>query len=134
MEKTLLIIKPDAVLNSNIGDIIHIIEKQENVNILSIKMLQLTISQAKEFYSIHSNKFFFKELINFIVSSKIVVLLLEGKNIVYNIRNLIGNTDPKKSSSKTIRRIFGTSITKNAVHASDTIINSKKEIEFFFKK
>ncbi|MCX7785242.1 MAG: nucleoside-diphosphate kinase [candidate division WOR-3 bacterium] len=132
MQKTLLLIKPDAVKNKHIGEIITEVEKE--FEILDIKYTRLTKSQAKKFYAIHKNKDFFKGLIEFITSGPIVALLLQGPNIQKRIREFIGDTDPKKAKRGTIRNRFGTSIQQNAVHASNPLENPEKEIKFFFPK
>ncbi|MEO0091751.1 MAG: nucleoside-diphosphate kinase [candidate division WOR-3 bacterium] len=130
MQKTLLLIKPDAVKNKHIGEIISEIEKE--FEILDIKFTRLTKTQAKRFYAIHKNKDFFNGLIDFITSGPVVALLLQGHNVQNKVRQFIGDTDPKKAKAGTIRNKFGTSIQKNAVHASNPLENPEKEIKFFF--
>lgn len=131
MEKTLFIIKPDAVAKRKIGKIISIIE-ESNINILSMKMIKLTGSEAEEFYKEHKGKDFFEKLIEFMISGPIVVMLLEGENVVSRIREIIGDTDPKKAKDGTIRKMFGEDLPHNAVHASDSIVSSEREVKFFF--
>ena len=126
--KTLLIIKPDAVRNKTVGNIIDIIEKN-NITILNMNMIKLDANTAKKFYSEHNTKSFYDELINFIISGPIVVLILEGKEIITQVRNLIGNTNFKKADKGTIREKFATSVTENAVHASDSIKSFENEIK-----
>lgn len=126
-EKTLLIIKPDIVKKNLIGKVISIIE-ENNITIEDICTLQLTIENAQLFYMEHKNKNFFNELIEFITSSKIVVLFLTGENIIEKTRKLIGHTNFKNAEENTIRKLFATSLTENAVHASDSKDSSKREI------
>ncbi len=130
MQKTLLIIKPDAVKSKHIGEIITEIEKE--FKILNIKFTHLDKKRAKKFYAIHKKQDFFNPLIDFMTSGPIVVLLLQGTNVQKKIRDFIGTTDPKKAKNRTIRARFGTSIRENAVHASNPKENPNKEIKFFF--
>jgi len=130
-EKTLSLIKPDAVANNNIGEIINRFEKA-HLHIAAMKMVKLNESQAKEFYAVHRDKPFFAELVQYITSGPIVALVLEGPNAVAKNRELMGATDPKKAAPRTIRADFGRSIDQNAVHGSDSAENAAKEISFFF--
>ena len=124
--QTLLIIKPDIVKKNLIGEIINILEK-ENIKIKNIKMFKLNKNNAQIFYDEHKNKKFYNELVDFMISGSIVALILEGTNIIIKTRKLIGNTDFKKAENGTIRKNFATSLTKNAVHASDSYESFKKE-------
>lgn len=130
LEKTLLVIKPDAVKEKHTGEIISEIEKE--FDIVSIKKTHLSKSQAQQFYAIHQGKEFFDNLVEFIISGPVVALLLQGENVQARVREFIGATDPKKAKPGTIRAKFGTSIQQNAVHASNPQENPEKEIEFFF--
>lgn len=131
MEKTLFIIKPDAVSKRKIGKIISIIEKN-SIDILAMKMVYLTRDKAEEFYNEHKGKDFFERLIDFMTSGPIVVMALGGENIVLRVREIIGDTDPKKAKDGTIRRMFGEDLPRNAVHASDSLSSAERELRFFF--
>ncbi|MCK4650959.1 nucleoside-diphosphate kinase [Candidatus Babeliales bacterium] len=131
LEKTLAIIKPDAVEAKNTGKIIDKIE-QEGFNILKIKKEHLIKDQATKFYDIHKEKPFFNDLIKFIISNPVIIMVLEKENAISDWRKTMGATDPQKADENTIRKIYGTNIDKNATHGSDSPQNAKKEIEFFF--
>lgn len=128
MEKTLLLIKPDITKKKLIGKIISIIE-ENNLIIENIFMLKLNNEHAKIFYKDHEKKIFFNELIKFITSNKIIALILSGENIITKTRELIGETNFQNAKKNTIRALFATSITENAVHASDSITSANKEIK-----
>ena len=131
MEQTLSIIKPDAVernLTENIKDIFV----KNNLKIKESKKIHLTKDEAAEFYKIHQSKPFFNDLCNYLSSGPIIVIILEGANAVLANRKLMGATDPKDAEENTIRKLYGISIDKNSVHGSDSLVNAKKEIEFFF--
>ncbi len=130
-EKTLSLIKPDAVEANHIGDIIAKFEK-ENLRIAGLKMIRLTKKQAEDFYEIHRGKPFYETLTDYMSSGPLVAIVLEGENAVNKNRNIMGATDPSKAAPNTIRASYATSITKNAVHGSDSLENAKKEIPFFF--
>ncbi|MEA3500836.1 MAG: nucleoside-diphosphate kinase, partial [Candidatus Marinimicrobia bacterium] len=105
---------------------------QNNFDILAIKKIQLKKEEAEKFYQIHKGKFFYNDLIKFMTSGPCVVLVLSKENAVKNFRNLIGNTDPEKAKNKSIRHEFGLNNRENAIHGSDSLKNSKKEVAFFF--
>lgn len=132
LEQTLSIIKPDAVGQNMIGNIIEYFER-DGLNVTGAKMLHLTEAQAKSFYEIHKERPFFQELVSFMISGPILVMVLEGENAVARNRQIMGATDPAKASAGTIRADFATSIERNAVHGSDSLENAKSEIAFFFK-
>ncbi len=129
LEKTLLIIKPNAI--SKIGSILKIIEDNQ-FSIIKIKMFLMTEEFAEEFYKIHNEKPFFKNLITFMTSDKILAVELLKENAIKSLREVIGNTDNTKAKNGTIRKLYGKNITENAVHASDSIPNADKEIAFIF--
>ncbi len=131
MEKTLSIIKPDAVKKNVIGKIIDRFESN-GLQVVAIKKLQLDSSMARSFYAIHKDRPFFNDLVNFMISGPVVVMVLEGNNAVKKNRELMGDTDPKKAAKGTIRADFAESIDANAVHGSDSLENAKNEIVFFF--
>lgn len=131
MNKTLAIIKPDVVQKRKIGDVISLIEK--SFNITQMKMIKLTREQAMEFYKEHQGKDFFDRLIDFMISDRIIAMVIEGdNNVVSKFRDFVGNTDPKKAKEGTIRNIFGEELPRNAIHASDSEISAVREIKFFF--
>lgn len=132
LEQTLSIIKPDAVGQNQIGNIIEYFER-EGLSVVAAKMLHLTEAQAKEFYAIHKDKPFYSELVEFMTSGPVLVMILEGDKAVTTNRRIMGNTDPAKADAGSIRADFATSIDRNAVHGSDSLENAKNEIAFFFK-
>ena len=132
MEKTLSIIKPDAVKKGVIGKILDRFESN-GLRIAAMKKLQLSKEQAEGFYAVHKERPFFKDLVEFMISGPVVVSVLEGENAVLKNRDLMGATNPKEAKPGTIRADFAESIDANAVHGSDSLENAKIEIEFFFK-
>ncbi|EFC32171.1 nucleoside-diphosphate kinase [Campylobacter jejuni] len=132
MEKTLSIIKPDAVRKGVIGKILDRFENN-GLRIAAMKKIQLNKEQAENFYAVHKERPFFKDLVEFMISGPVVVSVLEGENAVLKNRDLMGATNPKEAKAGTIRADFAESIDANAVHGSDSLENAKIEIEFFFK-
>ena len=132
IEKTLSIIKPDAV-ERNLADEIKKIFKKNNLKIKESKKIHITKDEASEFYKVHQAKPFYNDLCAYLSSGPIVVLILEGENAVLANRKLMGSTNPKDAEENTIRKLYGISIDKNSVHGSDSPENAKKEIDFFFK-
>lgn len=130
-ETTLSIIKPDAVKQNAIGQILHRFE-QSGLKIIAAKMVLLSTQDVEHFYSIHQKKPFFSELVTFMTSGPILVCALQGEKAITKTRDLMGDTDPKKALPGTIRRDFAQSIDANAVHGSDSPENAKKELHFFF--
>ncbi len=131
LERTLGIIKPDAVKAKNSGKIIDRIE-QEGFNIVAIKKLNLTKDQAETFYAVHKGKPFLGELVEFMISGPVVVVALEKDNAIKAWRDLMGATDPALAEENTLRKLYGTDKGINATHGSDAPETSKTEIEFFF--
>ena len=131
-ERTLSIIKPDAVRNDHVGDVISRFEKS-GLHVAGIKMIRLTKEQARSFYQEHKDRPFYPALVEFMSSGPIVVLVLEGKNAITTNRRLMGATDPSKADPGTIRADIAESVTKNAVHGSDSPDSAKREISFFFQ-
>lgn len=131
MEQTLSIIKPDAVAKNVVGKIIDRFESN-GLRVAAAKRLQLSRADAEQFYAVHKERPFFKDLVDFMVSGPVVVMVLEGENAVLKNRDLMGATDPKKAAPGTIRADFADSIDANAVHGSDSLENAKIEIAFFF--
>ena len=132
LEKTLSIIKPDAV-ERNLSDEIKTIFINNGLKIKESKKIQITKDEAAEFYKVHQSKPFYNDLCSYLSSGPIVVMILEGENVVVKNRKLMGATNPKEAEENTIRKLYGISIDKNSVHGSDSIDNAKKEINFFFK-
>lgn len=132
-DTTLSIIKPDAVADNHIGAIIQRLE-ENGLHVIGAKMTKMTKKQAEEFYGVHKEKPFFKDLVAFMSSGPIVVQVLEGPDAVALNRKIMGATDPTKAEPGTIRADFGANIDRNAVHGSDSPANAKKEILFFFSK
>ena len=132
LEQTLSIIKPDAVGQNMIGNIIEYFER-EGLNVVAAKMMHLTPDQAKSFYAVHKERPFFQELVDFMISGPILAMVLEGENAVARNRQIMGATDPSKATAGTIRADFATSIERNAVHGSDSTATAKSEVTFFFK-
>tara|TARA_Y100000996_G_C22374955_1_gene582639 strand:+ start:119 stop:547 length:429 start_codon:yes stop_codon:yes gene_type:complete len=128
---TFAIIKPDAIKNNYMGLIIDHILKS-NFEILTAKLIKMTIKQAEGFYNIHKDKPFFGELTEFMSSDKCMVLALSKENAVEEWRKTIGSTNPDEADDGTIRKLYATSLGENAVHGSDSNANAIKEINFFF--
>ena len=132
IEKTLSIIKPDAV-ERNLTDEIKKIFLKNDLKVKESKKIHITKDEAAEFYKVHQSKPFYNDLCNYLSSGPIVVMILEGENAVAANRQIMGATNPKDAEENTIRKLYGISIDKNSVHGSDSLDNAKKEIDFFFK-
>ncbi|MFC2088352.1 nucleoside-diphosphate kinase [Calditrichota bacterium] len=132
MERTLAIIKPDVVSAGYIGEIINRIEN-EGIKIVAMKMEHLDNRKAEGFYYIHKQKPFFQDLLKYITSGPIVVMVLQGDNMVERWRKLMGTTNPDEADRGTIRGDMGTDIERNVVHGSDSKDNAVYEINYFFK-
>jgi len=131
IQRTLSIIKPDAFAKGATGDIIHtLIDKK--FRIIGMKMLHITKAQAEGFYAVHMQRPFFESLTKFMSSGPIVVMVLEKQNAIADYRELMGPTDPAKAADGTIRRKWGSSIEKNAVHGSDAEDTARFELSYFF--
>ena len=130
-ERTLSIIKPDAVSENIIGEIYSRFEQSE-LQIIGAKMLHLSNQQAESFYAVHKERPFYKDLVSFMSSGPIMVQVLEGENAIQKNRDLMGATDPNEASPGTIRADFAKSIDANAVHGSDGPDTARTEIDFFF--
>ena len=133
MEKTLSIIKPDAVKKNQIGNIIARFEKG-GLRIVAAKMLHLTKEQAEGFYAVHKSKPFFNDLVKFMTSGPILVQVLEGNKAIEKNREIMGATNPANAKEGTIRKDFAESIERNAVHGSDAPETAKTEIAYFFSE
>ena len=133
MERTLSIIKPDAVARNLIGSIDARLE-QAGLRIVAMRRMQLTKEQAQRFYAVHSDKAFYESLCEYMSSGPVVVQVLSGENAILKNREVMGATNPANAEIGTIRRDFGESIEHNAVHGSDSPENAEIEINFFFNK
>jgi len=133
MERTLSIIKPDAVERNLIGQIVSIFEKNSLI-IHSIKKIKLSKKMTEDFYFVHKERPFFNDLCTYMSSGSVIVIVLEGDNAVLKNREIMGATNPKDAVKGTIRNLFGISLDKNSVHGSDSKENAKIEIDFFFKE
>jgi nucleoside-diphosphate kinase len=131
VERTLSIIKPDAVAKNVIGKIYSRFESN-GLKIVASRMIHLSRSEAEGFYAVHRERPFFKDLVDFMMSGPVMVQALEGENAVAKNRELMGATDPKKADKGTIRADFAESIDANAVHGSDSLENAGIEIAYFF--
>ena len=131
IERTLSIIKPDAVAKNVIGQIYTRFENA-GLKIVAAKFAQLSRAEAEGFYAVHRERPFFKDLVDFMVSGPVMIQALEGENAIAKNRDLMGATDPKKAAPGTIRADFADSIDANAVHGSDSEENAKNEIAYFF--
>jgi nucleoside-diphosphate kinase len=131
LQRTLTIIKPDAVRKNGVGDIIEQFEKN-NFRILCMKMLEISKHQAEQFYAVHAGKPFYNSLTDFMSSGAIVVLALEKENAIAELRELMGSTNPANAKEGTIRKKWGTNIEKNAIHGSDADDTARFELSFFF--
>ena len=130
-EQTLIIVKPDAVKRNLVEEILSRFEKK-GFTISKQKMLNFTTEMAKQFYSVHSSKPFFDELVSFITSGKVVAAIIECDNAINLTREIIGKTNPKEADAGTIRGDFGISITENSIHASDSSESFDKEVNVVF--
>lgn len=130
-ERTLSIIKPDAVQKNVIGKILSRFE-DNGLRIVATRMMKLSSKQAGDFYAVHKERPFYGELVEYMMSGPVVVSVLEGEGAVDLNRKLMGATDPKKADKGTIRADFADSISANAVHGSDSLENAKNEVKFFF--
>jgi nucleoside-diphosphate kinase len=133
LERTLAIIKPDAVNKNVIGEIISKITGA-GFKLLAFKLTSISKEQAGSFYEVHKERPFYGELVNYMCSGAIVPIALEKENAVNDFRKLIGNTDPTEAEEGTIRKLYGTSKAVNAIHGSDSAENGLLEIGFFFSK
>ena len=132
-EKTLSIIKPNATLDNNIGNIISMFEKND-LRISAAKLTQLSKEKAEGFYIEHKDRPFFGELVEFMTSGPVVLMVLEGENAVAKNREIMGATNPAEAAEGTIRKLYAKSIGENAVHGSDSLASAERELAYFFEK
>ncbi|HZE60481.1 MAG TPA: nucleoside-diphosphate kinase [Burkholderiales bacterium] len=131
LERTLSIIKPDAVRNNVIGLILARFEKA-GLRIVAARMKHLSRAEAEGFYAVHRQRPFFRDLVEFMISGPVLIQVLEGENAITRNRELMGATDPKKAEKGTLRADFAQSIDANAVHGSDSVENARTEVAYFF--
>lgn len=131
-EQTLAMIKPDAVAKNHVGEIIALYEKN-GLHVAALKMTKLSKEDAGKFYAVHKDRPFYEELTTFMSTGPVVAIVLEGPEAIVKNREIMGATDPQKASLGTIRSLFAESVTKNAVHGSDSPGAAAEEIAFFFK-
>jgi nucleoside-diphosphate kinase len=131
MERTLSIIKPDAVANNQIGAILTMLENA-GLRVAAARFLRLSKRDAERFYAVHRERPFFQSLTSFMSEGPILVMALEGSNAIAKNREVMGATDPAKATPGTIRKAFGTNVERNAVHGSDAAETARQEIAFFF--
>lgn len=133
IERTLSIVKPDAVAKNHVGEIYSRFEKA-GLRITAAKMLHLNQAQAEAFYAVHRDRPFFPDLVQFMISGPVMVQVLEGESAIAKNREVMGATNPKEAAEGTIRADFATSIEENAVHGSDGAETAHEEIRFFFSE
>jgi len=133
MERTLTILKPDAVSAGKAGAILAHLER-EGFRLAGLKKLRLSADQAKAFYAVHRERPFYQGLVAFMTEGPVVVAALERSDAVAHLRRVMGATDSKKAKAGTIRKLYGTDIERNAIHGSDSPENAAKEIAFFFSE
>lgn len=131
MEKTLVLIKPDAVSGKHIGDIVKIYE-EKGLKILAMKMLQMDEKLASKHYEEHIGRPYYDDLMGFMTSGPIIAMVLEGEGAIANVRAINGKTNPAEAAEGTIRKLYAASGSRNAVHASDSPENAAREISIFF--
>ena len=132
MDKTFSIIKPDATKRNITGAINKVIE-ESGLRIIAQKRIKLTNEQAKNFYSVHQEKPFFLDLIEYMTSEPVIVQILSGENCIEKYRSIMGATNPENAEHGTIRKLFALNVQENSVHGSDSADNAMIEIDFFFK-
>jgi nucleoside-diphosphate kinase len=133
IERTLSIIKPDGLEKGVIGKIISRFE-EKGLKPVAIRLQQLSQKEAEGFYAVHKERPFFKDLVSFMVSGPVVLMVLEGEGAVLKNRDIMGATNPANAAPGTIRKDFATSIDKNTVHGSDSLENAKNEVAYFFRE
>ncbi|WP_456396637.1 nucleoside-diphosphate kinase [Desulfurobacterium sp.] len=131
VERTLVIVKPDAVKKNAVGDIIRILQEND-LKLIALKMIHMSKEEAKGFYIIHKDRPFYDELTDFMSSGPCVPMVFEGENAISKVRKIIGATDPAKADKGTIRSKYGTDVGRNAVHASDSPESAAYEVPYFF--
>lgn len=130
IQRTFSIIKPDGVRRNLIGKIISLLEKK-GLSVVAVKMKHLTEKEVEAFYDVHRDKFFFQDLIKYMTSGPVLLMILEGENAISKNREIMGATDPKQATVGTIRNLFAISIEENTIHGSDSIESAFIEIDWF---
>jgi len=130
-ERTLTIIKPDAVAGGHVGDIIKVLEAN-NFNIVAARLVNLSKKEAEGFYAVHRGKTFYESLTTFMSSGRALVMVLEGESVIARLREVMGATNPANAAPGTIRKLYATDIERNAVHGSDAAETAAYEIAYFF--
>lgn len=133
MERTFSIIKPNALLDNNIGNIVKRFE-EEGLRIAAMKLTHLSKEKAEGFYIEHKDRPFFGELVAFMTSAPVVLMCLEGENAVERNREIMGATNPAEAAENTLRKLYAKSIGENAVHGSDSLASAERELAYFFEK
>ena len=131
--RTLAIIKPDAVASGKAGNVLAVLE-EGGFRILASRVLRLSTAQAEAFYAVHRDRPFFQSLVTFMTSAACMPLVLEREDAVFHLRTVIGATDPKEASPGTVRALYAESKERNAIHASDSGENARREMAFFFRE
>ncbi len=131
IERTLVIVKPDAVSRNISSKILSMIEGN-GLRLIAVKSLKLSKEDAQKFYHVHKDKPFFDSLTSYMSSGKVIVAVFEGENAISRVREIMGATDPKKAKVGTIRRLYGIDIEKNSIHGSDSPQSAEFEVNFFF--
>lgn len=131
VQRTLSIVKPDAVANNAIGGVLSVVEKG-GLKIIASRMIHMSRVQAEQFYAVHKERPFFGDLTKFMSEGPVVVSVLEGANAIERYRELLGATNPEKAAQGTIRQLYGTNVERNAAHGSDSPETAAVEIAFFF--
>ncbi len=133
IERTLSIVKPNAVGRNLIGAVVKLLE-EGGLRVVAMRMTRLTREQARAFYEVHQSRPFYGSLVEFMTSGPVVPLVLEGENAIQRNRELMGATDPAKAAAGTIRKLYGENVERNAVHGSDAPETARQEIAFFFPR
>lgn len=133
LERTLVIIKPDALSKKIVGKVITTFE-QNNFKIVACKMVLLSREKAEEFYQEHKGKEFYEPLVNFMSSNPCLVMVLEGEKVTEEVRDIAGNTDPQKAEPKTLRKLYAQDNRHNILHAADSMKSAEREVKFFFSE
>lgn len=133
IERTLVLIKPDAVGNKHIGDIIKRYE-EEGFKVSALKLMKMTEQLAAKHYAEHIGKSFYANLVEFMTSAPLVAMVLTGENVIARVREVNGATNPANANEGTIRKLYAEGVTQNAVHASDSLENAKREVAIFFNE
>jgi nucleoside-diphosphate kinase len=132
MERTLMIIKPDAVEQGHIGHIISMLEQVPDIDIIAMRKVRMSPEDARTFYAVHKERPFYGELVQYMTRGPVIVIAIEGEDVVRRMREVIGATNPREAAEGTIRRRYAASIGENAVHGSDSPENGRVESSFFF--